>query len=96
MSKIWVMVEQGSVTLPTSDCHDIDYTSRSPGQPSYVIWVACENCSSISNGCRHHNCVNHICCIGHAEQSPCFVRVGFAKRNDCAPSQESAELCLPW
>ena len=50
----------------TSDSDDSDFAARSPDEPFYVVWVACENRSFLPKGCRHHNGVNDIRRFGHA------------------------------
>ena len=44
----------------TSDSDDNDFAARSPDEPFYVVWVACENRSFLPKGCRHHNGVDDI------------------------------------
>jgi hypothetical protein len=80
----------------TSDCDDSDFAARSPDEPFHVAWVACENRSFLPKGCRHHNGVNDIRRFGYVQQSPGFVRLSLAERNDHAPSQEAPELGLLW
>jgi len=77
-----------------SDSDDSDFAPRSPDEPSYVVRVACENRSFLPKGCGHHNGVDDIRRFGHPQQSPGFVSLGFAKRNDHATSQEAPELGL--
>jgi len=80
----------------TSNSDDGDFAATSPDEPFYVVWVACENRSFLPKGCRHHNGVDDIRRFGHPQQSPGFVSLGFAKRDDHAPSQEAPELGLLW
>ncbi|MCX6627927.1 MAG: hypothetical protein NTW28_09900 [Candidatus Solibacter sp.] len=77
-------------------CDDSDFAARSPDEPFHVAWVACENRSFLPKGCGHHNGVNDIRRFGYAQQSPGFVRLGLAERNDRAPSQEAPERGLLW
>ena len=77
-----------------SDSDHSDFAPRSPDEPSYVVWVACENDGSLANSYRHHNGVNDIRRSGHAKQPPCLVRLALAKRNDHATGQEAPELGL--
>jgi len=71
-----------------------DFAARSPDEPFYVVWVACENHGFLAKSYRHHNGVNDIRRSSQAEQPPCFMRLALAKRNDLAPSQEAPELGL--
>jgi hypothetical protein len=50
--------------------------------------------ASLSRLLDHHHGVNDIRHFCHAQQSPCFVRLGPGKRNDHAPGQEAPELGL--
>jgi hypothetical protein len=49
-----------------SDSDDSNFAAGSPDKPFYVVWVACENCSFLPEGCRHHNGVHDIRRFGHA------------------------------
>lgn len=49
-----------------SDSDDRNFAARSPDEPLYVVWVACENRGSLAKGCRHNNGVNDIRRSGHA------------------------------
>jgi len=50
----------------TSDSDDSDRMARSPDEPFYVVWVACENHGFLAKGRRDHNGVNDIRRSGHA------------------------------
>jgi len=50
----------------TSQSDDRDFAARRPDEPAYVVQVACENHSSMPQGCRHYNGVNNIRRLGYA------------------------------
>ena len=86
----------GLATIAHSDGDDRDLAARSADKPSNVIRVAGENYRSLANGYRHNDGVNHVRRSGPTQQTPCFVSLALAKRNDRAPGQEAPELGLLW
>ena len=48
-----------------SDNDDNDFAARSPDEPFYVVWVACENRSFLPKGCGHHNGADDIRRFGY-------------------------------
>ncbi len=85
---------QAADTNYTSDWCDNEIAARSRDEPSYLALIAGKNQRPLANGYRHHNGIDHIRSFTLAQQSSCFMRFGFAKRNDCATGQKTPKLRL--